>query len=1337
MGFKNANESNTQVVTARRLRPSCLAVLVLYCINSFFPSNVCPAETLSIIPEKETQSTGATEPAWKIKWDNARKFAKNHQYEQAAQLYKQLLGEKKQLAEAKREYSSILIELHEYAEAKKIIYQLSESDPENQEYALLSGRIAFAEKDYGTVVSLLQPIYDNQKGAVNADFLRDQLIVAYQSLRNTAKLYPLLEEKAKTRKNDNSLLLALARTANASGNAKDAQQHYMALIQSPSIDESLIIEAAEFFEKSGMVKDSVEIQEKYLKGHPGNISVRKRLLQHYLAIRDSSSALQNLLYLIDHGQDTDGELSLKAARILRDSENKPEKALVLFENVYLKHQDRKEVNTEILQLRHLIAKSILQSIETNGSGAVLQDFEKLNIDKIAIFKILAEDLEKTNKKQALINVLEVLRKTTDKGEQYSFQLARLYAAIHEYDMALKCYQSIQNPASRNFAYYHELARVEEKLDYFNDARVAYSEAIKNQPHNEKILFDCIKMLGDFGFVEELKNFGKLVGIGETNFAHQNIRLIYIEALRDNGLFDEAYQLYEKILSDNKIDAGEKFAVRYHMSRTLILENKSGEAEENLRLLILEHPEDIKLWLEIVRLHCLAGNQTDAWKWFSITVRQFALDNWKSRLDEKARLIFEQYINIKIANRDIHSAIQELESYFSEVKKSQPQNDCLQFAKLLARLYITNSEYEKAASTLEPFNNIVENDLEYASLMVLVKENAPDATVFQTKTTGTGFKKQVDQYRIFTIAANQASSVGKNSLAQRVIDKALAIQPNSQKALKEKAAIFHMLGRLEDSSTIYNQLLYNNPDERYFQQVVKELLFEQGNDDILTTMLAETNSQEESDKLIRARMLWREEKTDDSFKVYESLTKNSIQHDLQSGQSASVYNDFPEQHIQKKSSLWDIFSFSGPEEIEWLEKMTDPSEFAKNLSSSNSMLITSYYARLKFEKSVRIEYLARKALSEKKYKTAEKQYRQALQQENSQSTLEDLAKVYERLGDYGKEAEIYSILVGQGRDDTKLRESIEKNKLALAPQLSVDLQSLSKHGRQGAIDMREYDYAVNYRYFPSLTSEIKFRADEINYFAYSDSNKSANGRKISGDGKFNLTDTTAVHADVGLHSVDDNDYKKLFYNLGVEQKFDEMLKGYFSFTSSTIDDTLKAMEYGITKRGFIMGLELENQSGFNIGAEYRRQIYNDDENIENALNMWSSYSIYSDYTTIEFKYDYLLQKQTDSNSLITDADTGILYNNMKYWSPGAYWTHRVEMQYKHLLNEYEYFKNSSASYYVFDISAGYESENSMIYSGKFDIFLEMSNHYLLKGSVHMVHSDFYDEQQGVLSLIYRW
>ena len=124
-------------------------------------------------------------------------------------------------------------------------------------------------------------------------------------------------------------------------------------------------------------------------------------------------------------------------------------------------------------------------------------------------------------------------------------------------------------------------------------------------------------------------------------------------------------------------------------------------------------------------------------------------------------------------------------------------------------------------------------------------------------------------------------------------------------------------------------------------------------------------------------------------------------------------------------------------------------------------------------------------------------------------------------------------------------------------------------------------------------------------------------------------------------------------------------------------------------------------------------------------------------TYSFQYSYTLIQNNDENQIITEDQTlSDTAENIPYWSPGAYWEHLATLSFQHLLKSFSLLKETP-SYYTLDYSIGFESGENLVNIVGFEIFLEMSPHFLLKGDITYSTSEDYEQKAALISLIYRW
>ena len=118
-----------------------------------------------------------------------------------------------------------------------------------------------------------------------------------------------------------------------------------------------------------------------------------------------------------------------------------------------------------------------------------------------------------------------------------------------------------------------------------------------------------------------------------------------------------------------------------------------------------------------------------------------------------------------------------------------------------------------------------------------------------------------------------------------------------------------------------------------------------------------------------------------------------------------------------------------------------------------------------------------------------------------------------------------------------------------------------------------------------------------------------------------------------------------------------------------------------------------------------------------------------------QYDYQYLDNSDSNRE-TRAEDGSESVEKLYWKPATYSEHKLTLHFQQLIKG-DYGSDDLLSYYTFDNSLGYEDPENLLYTGKFDIFLEISPHYLLKGNFLFTNSDDYEELSFLFSIFYRW
>jgi len=286
------------------------------------------------------------------------------------------------------------------------------------------------------------------------------------------------------------------------------------------------------------------------------------------------------------------------------------------------------------------------------------------------------------------------------------------------------------------------------------------------------------------------------------------------------------------------------------------------------------------------------------------------------------------------------------------------------------------------------------------------------------------------------------------------------------------------------------------------------------------------------------------------------------------------------------------------------------------------------------------------------------------------------------------------------------------------------------------NLRENTVGLHSWLMPNLTSEMTLSAESTNYDAAKGDASGVTGRRLFGTMSIELGDNNIFTGGAGFHTTNaQNGANVMLYDFALRHRFDQMLQGFVRTRQELIDDTMTSVTRGYSRQGYEGGMELDAPSGFALGTDFAFNRLEAGNN-ETRLNLWAGYSFFGEFSTVSLKYEYLLARQNQAGVLTTDPLTGESHNSLSYWSPGNYWVQQASASYRYLLAGLG-FPGQNDSYCSLSLSTGYESGDSLLTTGNFDISLELSRHFLLKGNILFAKSNDFQEEGGFISLVYRW
>ncbi len=316
------------------------------------------------------------------------------------------------------------------------------------------------------------------------------------------------------------------------------------------------------------------------------------------------------------------------------------------------------------------------------------------------------------------------------------------------------------------------------------------------------------------------------------------------------------------------------------------------------------------------------------------------------------------------------------------------------------------------------------------------------------------------------------------------------------------------------------------------------------------------------------------------------------------------------------------------------------------------------------------------------------------------------------------------------------EVIEKSSAEIRPHTGLEGNFLTKSGRQGQVNLENKNLGASLLFTPDLEKDITFLYLHNNY-SQTTSNESQPGFLIESSGTIELFSDTDLLYSAQAERLEGRTGANFYYSLGLRSRLDDYFSSHIEGYKIKVDDTLDALIEGIYSDGFEIGLSGETPVGLLFGGDYRHRYYSDG-NSQDQYHGYSSYNIYGEVVHFSVQYDYIYLENTNSNEGSPVLDTGSNEDNL-YWKPSRYNGHGLTVHFQHLIKG-NYGSDGLKSYYSFDNSINYEDyedTQNAIYTGKFDISLEISPHYLLKSNLVFINSEEYEEGSIHFSLLYRW
>lgn len=1315
----------------------------------FFSSSPSFAIEKEITPEKDISVVRHTpqSPDWKIFWDGARNLVREGQYELAADVYGQLFSIKPNIEEANWEYCKVLLETEDYKTASKIISLLLEKNPSKNEYLLVAGQVARQQKNYAVAEHFFGLIFEKSPTGKYGDAALEGLAYSLRSRGHKEFAFPLMQQ-LRVRKPDNKTILHdFAKDAIALKRFSFARNLYRKLLSDENSVESVIFEAESLFREEGFEKEHTSVLKRFLKLHPDNLPFRMKLMARHEDNGSYDELMEHLSFLIENS-DQKKQFLLKAVDVSKDILKRPDLALGYLEQLRLIQPNDLETIEAIAKLQEQLANDFLSIVENGGAALLWTDLISIGANRELIFRRMITLLEKKKKYLPLIDALEVLYKHGEKSNTVILKLAKLYHTLQKYEES-KRYVDLLPSFLRDRKYYRLKASNERHLGLEIESFSTLTTALESQPENLKLRKKCIKLAGDLGLVEEQINFFNYFKWAPDNPLFVDVITIHVQQLVLNEVFDEALVVCNKALLINGNDSS-LIQIYLLKSKVLRAAGRLRKAEQLLRQLINE-----KKYQNIVFLQLLDNAVTDndsqmARKWWDIFEGIRSQPN-SSNIDFE--YIYRKHLaHVRLLGieGDTDGALELIDKAQKEAYSKDSGSQYTTFVQSLTkekcRLYLAAGDYLKANEVLtekldldkfdadvfvlaEMVNNPggrlnVTNEFEqnlrrgdnvlFSQVLSVVEKELQSEQLLRAKEHFSLIKGNLEgSVRLKNVRVKLGISEGNTDLA---LQELLALEtrfPSETSFCKKQVDIFAKVAKYEDALKKYN------------------VCFPPGEDESST--YSEKHVRLIEEEILYSRLLWGSEQYEASLAEYKKLLEPPIHQQLIK-QFKEKRIDY--QYLTRQQSFWNSMMLLMESDPDIIAELMEPLFLIDNVGNETGKIVSNNFEQYSWQKIIDNEFLARKATYNKNYHFAAKSYEKLLEEEESTESKVDLATIYGRIGKFRKEAQVYEDISNVGEVTPELQESITRNFLQIRPTNTIDVLLEERNGRDETVDIRKTALGSTFWFTPDLNKDF--------WLSYSYNQYQSTGRKgeidsnlIRGAMTYELSGSYEFITGIGGEKFSDNSTSEVRYNFELRGQLDDYVSGFVLFEKDPINDTVFSIEDGIYRQFIQTGLTVETELGVTFGGDLRYSMYNDD-NEQNRLYCFSSYSFFGETVQLDVRYAYQYLANKDKNGpdgkFSDDINNDFVKN---YWSPEKYSEHRIGLQLKKdffgSLTDLE----NKMSYFRFDTGLSLEDEENIAYSAKFDIFLEMSPHLLLKGNFSFNSSDVYDEKMLSLSLHYSW
>ena len=1321
-----------------------------------------------VVPARTIQTKEDKDVAWKSLWDQGRELARHGRLVEAVPVYEALLVTREGLEAARWELVTILLQLKREEGALPHLELLVEAAPRNFQYLLALAEANRNQGNAARAVELYKKVLQREPGNLQA--LRGAAS-ALVTLQKKAEAAVILEALLQREPGRIALREELANLYFEMGSYGKARGHLSVLARDHQVDPAILLKTAQAYDRSGLEAQAVEYWQRLARTSLSS-EAKEQLTAYYLKGGKGEDALAYLLPLFE--KDPSSPRLLKRLGQIYSSLSRLPEALAYFERyISLKPEDKEVLRqvidihsalgnkTEVTVMARTLGFESVADLENLERAAGLYEANGEIQEAVALYdqiltvtpddpKILAKRAKALlaggnddeanvmwaylERRQKLLEVLEFLFRMEQGNKTVLNKLAHMYLNRGDLHKSLDMFSRLEAIGIRTPELLAGQALAYERLGRSAKALAVYEQLAGDADGKGLFRLRCVQLAGGLGLLDKTRiHLARLREEFPGLYDSPQTKLLIAKALTEAASYGAAKDYYAGVLEQYKLDGEIVTAALFGLAEVYRQSGLPYEAEQVLRQAYLRNPQDDAVLSRLFDLAVQEKRFVEAGVWLEHVTHLHGKDK---RQDAKeavdGKVLQARFL---AAEGETGDALKILARLLGDLPVTADNRLLLrrEIDLLRARLLSAEGRYaeaEQLAVSLSGQRGKPEADLLLLRLYRTQGKSVAAAALFQQVLADFSQDQGlvVDLLHALKDEGLTSDLRERAELAGRQYPESVTIRSFSASAMEEN-------GEIAAAIEAWQGIVRDFPEQEYAVVRLAHLLFSRGRfaEAKALEMRFPSIAARPDMVLLKARILWAEHEWEKSVAVYETFLEPSVSDSL-AAQAKKQGVILPQ---DEEPGLWKRLTVAEVDRPTVVDSLMEPGavlESGPEAIAVNQVAVP-LYARYRWHKQFALEKTVRQAVMHREYLAAANYFRLLLREYPADASLQfDLAGIYSRFGQLGREAALYEEISAAGKDFPGLDEARQRNELKRQPRVALGYGYLKEEGREGYKSIRKSRQETSLQYSPYLQHDLDMNLARVDY-QDPEGNDKIRGTRAFVSYAANINEHLLVRGGGGAEVLENGQPDTLLFDVAAEGRLGDRLIGILSYGRDVVHDTLASLSRNIVQQNYKADFVLDMVPSIQAGGGYLHTDFSDDNTLK-GYDLWAAYLLFFDPAFLKFSYTYDFKDTAEGRGGGPLQSDGFAAFDHPYWTPMNYWQNRFSVYFKHQLSD-DQFRRGAPRYYDIEYIVVYDELGYAMQTWKGGVFVEYAPQISFAATTELTSGQDYRSKEFFLSAIYRW